>query len=115
MAVLSRSGSNPPSSGVLTPRCCCGPAGCRAAKSSACWGAPCCGRREKPATRPARRLRPGRPWLGRQEEADNEAGQPLAPGMLASHYAPRAPVRLNAERVEAGEALLAFGSNAIPG
>ena len=34
---------------------------------------------------------------------------PLAPGMLASHYAPRTPVRLDAEAVTAGEALLAFG------
>jgi L-threonylcarbamoyladenylate synthase len=57
----------------------------------------------------------GRPLERPPEDADNEAGQPLAPGMLASHYAPRTPVRLNAERVEAGEALLAFGSNAIPG
>ncbi|MGB6321375.1 MAG: Sua5 family C-terminal domain-containing protein, partial [Xanthobacteraceae bacterium] len=31
------------------------------------------------------------------------------PGMLASHYAPRTPVRLDAESVKAGEALLAFG------
>ena len=36
-------------------------------------------------------------------------GAPLAPGMLASHYAPRTRLRLNARRVEAGEALLAFG------
>jgi L-threonylcarbamoyladenylate synthase len=35
---------------------------------------------------------------------------PLAPGMLASHYAPRARLRLNAERVHEGEALLAFGA-----
>jgi len=34
---------------------------------------------------------------------------PLAPGMLASHYAPRTPLRLEATRIEAGEALLAFG------
>jgi L-threonylcarbamoyladenylate synthase len=34
---------------------------------------------------------------------------PLAPGMLASHYAPRTPLRLDARRVAAGEALLAFG------
>ena len=34
---------------------------------------------------------------------------PLAPGMLASHYAPRTPLRLDASGVEAGEALLAFG------
>jgi L-threonylcarbamoyladenylate synthase len=58
--------------------------------------------------------------LGRQlarppEDADNDAGQPLAPGMLASHYAPRTPVRLNAGNVEAGEALLAFGAADLPG
>ncbi|HEX3709970.1 MAG TPA: L-threonylcarbamoyladenylate synthase [Pseudolabrys sp.] len=34
---------------------------------------------------------------------------PLAPGMLASHYAPRARLRLDAERPAPGEALLAFG------
>jgi L-threonylcarbamoyladenylate synthase len=34
---------------------------------------------------------------------------PLAPGMLASHYAPKTPLRLNAVTVETGEALLAFG------
>jgi L-threonylcarbamoyladenylate synthase len=33
----------------------------------------------------------------------------MAPGMMASHYAPRAKLRLNADRVDAGEALLAFG------
>jgi L-threonylcarbamoyladenylate synthase len=49
------------------------------------------------------------------EDADSDSGQPLAPGMLASHYAPRTPVRLNAARVEAGEALLAFGPAVIPG
>jgi L-threonylcarbamoyladenylate synthase len=38
---------------------------------------------------------------------------PLAPGMLASHYAPQAPLRLNATTVNAGEALLAFGA-AVP-
>ena len=37
---------------------------------------------------------------------------PLAPGMLASHYAPRAPLRLNARDVRIGEALLAFGRDA---
>jgi L-threonylcarbamoyladenylate synthase len=35
--------------------------------------------------------------------------------MLASHYAPRTKVRLNAERIEPGEALLAFGLGAISG
>lgn len=41
--------------------------------------------------------------------------EPLAPGMLASHYAPRTPVRLNATTLEPGEALLAFGSPAVAG
>lgn len=34
---------------------------------------------------------------------------PLAPGMLASHYAPRARLRLDATDLRPGEALLAFG------
>jgi len=38
-----------------------------------------------------------------------DSPQPLAPGMLASHYAPRTRVRLDATSIEAGEALLAFG------
>lgn len=33
----------------------------------------------------------------------------IAPGMLASHYAPSSPVRLNARSVAPGEHLLAFG------
>jgi L-threonylcarbamoyladenylate synthase len=37
------------------------------------------------------------------------AGGIQAPGMMASHYAPGAAVRLNAGSVEKGEALLAFG------
>src|SRR5215468_2658710 len=40
---------------------------------------------------------------------------PIAPGGLASHYAPRARLRLNAERVEAREALLAFGPTPAAG
>jgi len=43
---------------------------------------------------------------------DKEA--PLAPGMLASHYAPRARLRLAATSVRPGEALLAFGAP-LPG
>lgn len=38
--------------------------------------------------------------------------RPDAPGQLASHYAPRARVRLNARAVQDGEALLAFGPSA---
>lgn len=34
---------------------------------------------------------------------------PRSPGQLLSHYAPRLPVRLNAQKAEQGEALLAFG------
>jgi L-threonylcarbamoyladenylate synthase len=38
-----------------------------------------------------------------------------APGQLASHYAPRAAMRLRATTVESGEALLAFGRDVPPG
>jgi L-threonylcarbamoyladenylate synthase len=41
--------------------------------------------------------------------------KPLAPGMLASHYAPQSRVRLNATDVEPGETLLAFGLPLPPG
>jgi L-threonylcarbamoyladenylate synthase len=39
----------------------------------------------------------------------DEPEAPLAPGQLASHYAPRTPLRLDATSVHASEALLAFG------
>jgi L-threonylcarbamoyladenylate synthase len=64
-----------------------------------------------------RLLRPG--GLARHEIEDalgtsiasGSAGgaQPLAPGALASHYAPRAHVRLDARTVAPGEAALLFG------
>ena len=57
----------------------------------------------------------GRALAQPPEEADRDAGQPLAPGMLASHYAPRTKVRLNAGSLGSGEALLAFGPDAVPG
>jgi len=38
-----------------------------------------------------------------------------APGMLASHYAPNASVRLNATEVSSAEALIAFGAGDISG
>jgi L-threonylcarbamoyladenylate synthase len=44
---------------------------------------------------------------------DDEA--PLAPGQLASHYAPKARLRLNVDAVRPGEALLAFGPDLPPG
>jgi L-threonylcarbamoyladenylate synthase len=51
----------------------------------------------------------GRTLLQPPADTMSDCTQPLAPGMLASHYAPRTRVRLNATSVEAGEALLAFG------
>jgi L-threonylcarbamoyladenylate synthase len=54
--------------------------------------------------------------LGRPlAEAKTDENAPLAPGMLASHYAPATPLRLAARRVEPGEALLAFGPAAAEG
>jgi L-threonylcarbamoyladenylate synthase len=48
--------------------------------------------------------------LGRRlVESDGDAERPLAPGLLSSHYAPRARVRLNAEILAPGEAGLDFG------
>lgn len=59
------------------------------------------------------------------EDIEAFLGQPLhrldqraaiqAPGMLASHYAPQAQMRLNVSEVRAGEALLAFGSQRASG
>jgi L-threonylcarbamoyladenylate synthase len=42
-------------------------------------------------------------------DAAADAGQPAAPGQLASHYATSARIRLDVDEVYAGEALLAFG------
>ena len=48
--------------------------------------------------------------LGRQLRRVESGGtRPVSPGQLLSHYAPRAPVRLEATSVQLGEALLAFG------
>jgi L-threonylcarbamoyladenylate synthase len=44
-----------------------------------------------------------------------EAGVVAAPGMLASHYAPHCPVRLNVTDPSADEALLAFGPDVPQG
>jgi L-threonylcarbamoyladenylate synthase len=50
--------------------------------------------------------------LGRQlaERAEQDPMAPMAPGQLVSHYAPHARLRLDAQRVASGEALLAFGA-----
>jgi len=56
--------------------------------------------------------------LGRQllaPSTDGDHARPLAPGMLASHYAPRTPLRLDALDIEADEALLAFGPAPVLG
>lgn len=71
----------------------------------------------------------GRPMLLRPggvtvEEIEAFLGMPVerfsgkgihAPGMLSSHYAPAAAVRLNAEEVREGEVLLAFGPERVAG
>ena len=53
--------------------------------------------------------------LGEKLERATSGDAVSAPGMLVSHYAPHLPVRLNANAVAPGEALLAFGSTAIAG
>ena len=57
----------------------------------------------------------GRPLKRLPEDAANDDDKPLAPGMLASHYAPHTPVRLNAVDAAPDEALLAFGPAAVNG
>ncbi len=53
--------------------------------------------------------------LGREvatfESAGADPDAPPSPGMLASHYAPHLPVRLNATTIDAFEAFLAFGDD----
>jgi L-threonylcarbamoyladenylate synthase len=57
----------------------------------------------------------GRALAQPPQEVDVDSAQPLAPGMLASHYAPRTRVRLYADNVAPGEALLAFGLHRLHG
>ncbi len=47
--------------------------------------------------------------------AVHDADEIAAPGMMASHYAPRATLRLNVVELQPGEALLAFGPKVVPG
>lgn len=44
-----------------------------------------------------------------------DAAQPRSPGLLATHYAPALPLRLEARDVQDGEVLLAFGKRAPSG
>jgi L-threonylcarbamoyladenylate synthase len=53
--------------------------------------------------------------IGPVTRAAEDPAAPRSPGMLASHYAPRLPVRLDASDARPGEALLAFGPDAPPG
>lgn len=52
--------------------------------------------------------------LGPIDEAGTGATDaPASPGMLASHYAPHLPLRINAESAAPDEALLSFGPDAL--
>ena len=53
--------------------------------------------------------------LGRPLAAAAAQEAPLSPGMLASHYAPKARLRLEAQAPRTGEALLAFGPDVPAG
>ncbi len=55
----------------------------------------------------------GQPLAGAATSGNGH--RPMAPGMLSSHYAPGARVRLDARDVAPGEALLAFGPDPLPG
>lgn len=68
-----------------------------------------------------------RPGIITRDELQDHVGQhidipsfsdnntPTSPGRLSAHYAPETPVRLNATELYPGEALLAFGTETIPG
>ena len=47
--------------------------------------------------------------LGQSLSATQDPSIPIAPGQLASHYAPRGKLRLNASYAQEGEVLLGFG------
>jgi L-threonylcarbamoyladenylate synthase len=51
----------------------------------------------------------GRPLAELPQPTAGASDTPIAPGQFASHYAPRARLRLEARSVAAGEVLLAFG------
>jgi L-threonylcarbamoyladenylate synthase len=53
--------------------------------------------------------------LGRALTRPPPDSKTIAPGMLQSHYAPRARLRLNVAELRRGEALLAFGPTVPPG
>ena len=54
--------------------------------------------------------------IGRPVIRQEKAGASIeAPGMLASHYAPAAAVRLNVQEVDAGEVFINFGAQPVAG
>ena len=70
----------------------------------------------------ARLLRPGgtpvedlEAVLGAIERVSDAGATPASPGMLASHYAPERPLRLDAASAAPDEALIAFGPDAPAG
>jgi L-threonylcarbamoyladenylate synthase len=69
-----------------------------------CWDTP---RLLRPGGVPAERLSE---FLGRDVIQEPVGDTPTAPGQLASHYAPRAQVRLDVLIPRAGEVLLGFGA-----
>lgn len=52
-------------------------------------------------------------FLGRKLHRMDQRAAIQAPGMLASHYAPNATMRLNIDEVQEGETLLAFGATRV--
>lgn len=69
---------------------------------------------------PCRILRPGpiapqdiQSVLGYQPEFASGSTAIEAPGMMAKHYAPRKPIRLNATDLQTGEGLLEFGQSGL--
>jgi L-threonylcarbamoyladenylate synthase len=68
---------------------------------------------------PARLLRPGSVTREQMEAligplADAEADAKRSPGRMSLHYAPEAPVRINAQAPREGEVYLAFGTSDSP-
>jgi len=52
-------------------------------------------------------------YFSKEIQTRSHHSEVVAPGMLLSHYAPRAQVRLNVQDVKPGENLLAFGKNRV--
>lgn len=53
--------------------------------------------------------------LGARLSRPDDPARPQAPGQLASHYAPRAHLRMNATQPDADETFIGFGHETLPG